>query len=87
MIVVVLTEGADLGGICAAMKGMFASIADKDGVVLKVDRRGAVQKSRAAIVRGIERVRPTVRGPVLGRGGTRRGGGLEDGEFTEPVSV
>jgi hypothetical protein len=87
VIVVVLAEGADLRGICTAMKGMFASIADKDGVMLEVGRRGAVEKGGAAVIRRIEGEGPTVRGPVLGREGTQRGGRLEDGEFTEPVSV
>ena len=59
VIVVVLAEGADLCGISAAMEGMFAAVTDQDGVVLKVERRGAVEEGGAPVIRGVEGVRPT----------------------------
>ena len=87
VIVFVLAKGANLGRISAAVERVFTAVADQNSIFIEVRRCGAIQESRAPVVGGIEGVDPAGRGPLLGGRGRRVGWGLEDGKFTEPISV
>ena len=61
----VRAESPGVRCVSAAVRRMFASVADEDSVMFKVGRHSPVEEAGAEIVGGVKGVVPTVHVPIF----------------------
>ena len=77
MVVPVEPEGPNFRCVGATVGRVFAAITHENNVLFEVEWQSTVKEAGAEVIGGVERMKPTVHGPVFRRSGAQRWRRLE----------